>query len=162
MKPLCRHCRVAAITRPRQLCWKCSNTPEILALYPSKTAHYQQEPPEQRRDRQPGEPHFKCLWCAQWRCGAPLSKCAGCVAEYLQMAVQMPVEREEYPQRKPSEKTCNRCGETKPLKDFYAVKIERKNGTVRHKYEYCCRKCAKTYQKVYREKRKQKSEASNV
>jgi hypothetical protein len=31
----CRHCRRAAISRPRQLCWSCYYAPGVRDLYPS-------------------------------------------------------------------------------------------------------------------------------
>jgi len=33
-------------------------------------------------ERQPGEAHYTCLWCSQWRCHQPLKKCEECQAKY--------------------------------------------------------------------------------
>ena len=36
---LCRHCRSARITRPRNLCWVCFYTPKIRRQYPAETTN---------------------------------------------------------------------------------------------------------------------------
>jgi hypothetical protein len=41
MTRMCRHCSNYVASRARGLCHLCYHTPEVLALYPSKTAHWQ-------------------------------------------------------------------------------------------------------------------------
>lgn len=43
MTRICRHCSKCVASRARGLCWTCYHTPEVLALYPSKTAKWQGE-----------------------------------------------------------------------------------------------------------------------
>jgi hypothetical protein len=43
MTRMCRHCSNYVASRARGLCHSCYHTPEIKALYPSKTAHWQTE-----------------------------------------------------------------------------------------------------------------------
>ncbi len=40
LSPLCRHCRKAPISRPRQLCWGCYYTPAIRDRYPPSGGKY--------------------------------------------------------------------------------------------------------------------------
>lgn len=37
--PLCQHCHVKNVNRPRGLCHTCYYTPDVLALYPSTSIH---------------------------------------------------------------------------------------------------------------------------
>lgn len=39
MKPQCRHCHQAPVSRPRGLCWACYYTPGVKSLYPSTSKH---------------------------------------------------------------------------------------------------------------------------
>ena len=41
---------------------------------------------------QRGEPHYRCTWCANYRCDGPLKLCRECEAELARRRVGMPSE----------------------------------------------------------------------
>lgn len=81
---LCQHCQRRAINRPRQLCWTCYNDARIVARYPSKQKYnsFSMEAQERKPPHRPGEPLYRCVWCNQFRCHYPLSRCQKCWAIY--------------------------------------------------------------------------------
>jgi hypothetical protein len=55
-KPLCQHCEKNVASRPRQLCWACSNNPEVRALYPPKSQYARKGNGQEEPKRPPGPP----------------------------------------------------------------------------------------------------------
>lgn len=61
--PLCRHCGLKAVNRPKGLCWTCYYRPGVAALYPSTSVFarrghangcHQPAPPARPTDAEPG------------------------------------------------------------------------------------------------------------
>jgi hypothetical protein len=43
-RPLCRHCHVKVVNRPRGMCWSCYYTPGVKDLYPTTSKYGRRGP----------------------------------------------------------------------------------------------------------------------